>query len=371
MRLVADSAHVASAASSVREPQPGRGAKPARVVTVDDAFARTLDRSFPTRTSLFGSPLWLKALVSAYGFTINASIVGNEATPGGAILFSEIEDIRGRRAVSLPFSDYLDPLAETPADWRALVEPILALNAPLRIRCLHSTLPLSDGRFTNRASALWHAVDLRPDEDALWQGLKDSAPQNIRRAERNGVTITEGRTIDDLRTFYELHFHVRKSKYRLFTQPFSFFEALHAAFAPEDRIITLLARLDGQAVAGILFLIHGDTPYYKFNASADLRFRPNDLLIWTGMRLGRSLGLSRLDFGLSDIAQPGLVRFKQKFASLERPIHELRWAPAGFHDERGAEAGALLGKLTEKLTAPEVPDAVTRSVGDQVYRLFC
>jgi hypothetical protein len=31
----------------------------------------------------------------------------------------------------------------------------------------------------------------------------------------------------------------------------------------------------------------------------------------------------------------------------------------------------MLGRLTGILTEPGVPDAVTRQVGDEVYRFFC
>jgi CelD/BcsL family acetyltransferase involved in cellulose biosynthesis len=163
---------------------------------------------------------------------------------------------------------------------------------------------------------------------------------------------------------------VRKTKYRLFAQPFGFFANLHSAFAGDDRIFVLLAEINGEPVAGILFLVHGDTLYYKFNASTEVGARPNDLLVWRGMLLGRELGLAALDFGVSDLDQPGLVRFKRKFATEERPVTELRWRGDGV-DHRAREAGALLGRLTKTLTAPEVPDAVSRAVGDEVYRLFC
>ena len=185
------------------------------------------------------------------------------------------------------------------------------------------------------------------------------------------MVVRQGRTLDDLRIFYRMHCHVRKSKYRLFAQPFSFFENLHAAFAPDDRIFVVLAEIDGAAVGGILFLVHGDTLYYKFNASTEAILRPNDLLVWTGMQLGRARGLSRLDFGLSDPGQPGLVRFKQKFATEERTISLLQSIPPGYADERAEAAGRVLQRLTAILTSSETPDDVTLAVGDELYRYFC
>jgi CelD/BcsL family acetyltransferase involved in cellulose biosynthesis len=321
--------------------------------------------------SLFGSRSWIEALSATYGVQVQASILQRGGSTTAAILFCEIDDLRGRRVISLPFSDYVDPLVDDEEDWNRLVAPLLDKGVPVRFRSLRSAVPLTDRRFTRSGTALWHATDLTRPEDEIWSGLQNSARQNIRKAQRHGVVVRQGRTLDDLRIFYRMHCHVRKSKYRLFAQPFSFFENLHAAFAPDDRIFVVLAEIDGAAVGGILFLVHGDTLYYKFNASTEAILRPNDLLVWTGMQLGRARGLSRLDFGLSDPGQPGLVRFKQKFATEERTISLLQSIPPGYADERAEAAGRVLQRLTAILTSSETPDDVTLAVGDELYRYFC
>jgi len=341
-----------------------------RIAPVDAPLCWQLEAAYPEMASLFSSAPWIEALQATYGFKIRASALERDGAVKSAALFAEIDDIRGPRIVSLPFTDYIDPFVSSQADWRRLVDPLFHRGQPIRFRCLRSDIARADSRFERRSNAMWHAADLTGAEDALWARLGGSAQRNIRKATASGLVVREGRTLQDVATFYNLHFGVRKNKYRLFAQPFAFFENLHAAFAPEGRIVTLLAEYEGVAVAGILFLIHGDTLFYKFNASSDLRFRPNDLLVWTGMLLGRRLGLARLDFGISDIEQPGLVRFKQKFATEERMITELRWSPPGMTDSRGEEAGRTLHRLTELLTAPAVPDDVTRSVGDELYTFF-
>lgn len=321
--------------------------------------------------SLFTSASWIDAVVSAYGLAVGASVLQRNNQAHAAILYSEVEDIRGRRLLSLPFSDYVDPFVETAEDWRRLVDPLIAHGAPLRFRCLHNSLPGEDMRFKPAGHALWHRVGVGRSEDEMHAGLRGSARQNIRKAQRHGIVVRAGRSLEDVRKFYDLHCHVRKTKYRLFAQPFSFFEAIHAAFSAGDRIHVLLAEIDGRPIAGIFFLVHGDTLYYKFNASIDPTLGPNDLLVWTGMLMARERGLSFIDFGLSDTDQPGLVRFKQKFADTEKPISILEWRPEGYADPIGRQAGATLHRMTQILTAPEVPDAVTRAAGDELYRFFC
>jgi hypothetical protein len=339
-------------------------------VRIVDSAAMAMPAAHPM-ASLFSSPAWIEALRATYGFAVKASALVGDGSARAAILFSEIDDLRGRRTLSLPFSDYCDPLVEDPAIWRRLVAPLLELGAPLRLRCLNSELPLADPRFARTGTALWHATDLSRPEAVMWAELDGQARQNVRKAQRGGVTVREGDSLDDLRVFHRMHAHVRKTKYRLLVQPFAFFESLHAAFAPSGRLVVMLAEADGMPIAGILFLIHGDTLYYKFNASLELALRPNDLLAWSGLRLGQRRGLAKLDFGLSDTAQPGLVRYKRKFATFEREIALLQWTPEGYRQPAADEAGRMLGRLTRLLTDERTPDELSLAAGDELYRFFC
>jgi lipid II:glycine glycyltransferase (peptidoglycan interpeptide bridge formation enzyme) len=88
-----------------------------------------------------------------------------------------------------------------------------------------------DRRFTTARKAMWHAVDFARSEGELWVGLSGSARQNVRKAKRNGAVVRERRSIEAVRTFYSVHFQLRKSKYRLLAQPVAFFENLHQLFA--------------------------------------------------------------------------------------------------------------------------------------------
>ena len=322
-------------------------------------------------TSVFSSEPWIEALKATYGFNVKASTRVQGDGTRAAIFYCEISDIRGERVVSLPFSDYCDAVVESEEQWQELIAPIIGLQVPIRFRTVFNDAPHFDRRFNQEVCALWHGVDLRRPEDELWNNLNDTARRNIRRAQRHGVAIREGKTMDDVQTFYRLHCHVRKSKYRLLAQPFSFFENIHAGLVPDDRITVLLAELDGVAIAGILFLVHRDILYYKFNASTEMEFRPNDLLAWSGILLGRSRGLSRLDFGLSDLAQPGLIAFKRKFATDEKNILEMRWSSIGQVNSHTQETDKVLSNLTQILTAPEVPDSVANASSELLYRYFC
>jgi hypothetical protein len=91
---------------------------------------------------------------------------------------------------------------------------------------------------------------------------------------------------------------------------------------------------------------------------------------WPGTHCaGRPSGVLRLlDWGLSDLDQPGVVAFKRKWASEERRIVTLRSMSGDPNDHR--DAGQLLGELTRLLTDDVVPDHITERAGSLLYRYF-
>ncbi|MGH4023638.1 MAG: GNAT family N-acetyltransferase, partial [Pseudonocardiaceae bacterium] len=120
-----------------------------------------------------------------------------------------------------------------------------------------------------------------------------------------------------------------------------------------------------------MFLVWGDTLYYKFGASQPehLSLRPNDAIFWAGLRWAVARGLRWLDWGLSDVDQPGLVAYKRKWATEERTIVTLR--TGGEQARRPGDTGVVLDELTRLLTDDSVPDAVTTQAGALLYRYFC
>jgi CelD/BcsL family acetyltransferase involved in cellulose biosynthesis len=167
-----------------------------------------------------------------------------------------------------------------------------------------------------------------------------------------------------------LHVLLRKNKYGLLAQPIELFERIWQEFSENDGIVTLLARVDGDIVAGAVFLIWKDVLYYKFGASLaeSLRLRPNDAVAWTALKWASERNLRMLDWGLSDLNPPGLVGYKRKWANEERRIITVR--SAGWEEAQNRESGHLLEELTHLLTGGDVPDHITERAGALLYRYF-
>jgi CelD/BcsL family acetyltransferase involved in cellulose biosynthesis len=322
--------------------------------------------------SVFTSPPWIDAVCTTYGFTPVAHVrLGWDGAPRAGLAWVAISDIRGDRLSSLPFSDRAEPLTDDQGDWKALVDGVITEAAPLTVRCFDTAAPVSDARFCQVGDAAWHGTPLGGDLEEIWRRLSQHARRNIGISEREGVWVEARTDRDAVREFHALHVSLRKRKYRLLAQPVELFEHIWDAFAPDEAIVTMLAHAGETLIAGAVFLAWGDTVYYKFGASLHehLALRPNDALFWAGIQWALQRGAQLLDWGLSDLDQPGLIAYKRKWASEERRIVTLR--AGGEQARRSSEAGGMLGKLTELLTDDSVPDEVTKKAGALLYRYFC
>ncbi len=324
-------------------------------------------------SSVFHSPAWIQVLTDTYGWEARAYVVlDNRGEPRAGIPFCRVADMMGERVLALPFSDYCDPLGDDPQCWHFLIDSLLSERCPVNLRCLHNNLPLADERFTVTKQAKWHGLSLAPGLDELWRGMQESTQRAIRKSQRDGLVIRVADSEQELRAFFEMHLKIRKYKLGLLAQPFQFFQNIWRHFVDTQHGFLLLALYQDKIVAGDFFLEWKDTLYYKFNASlpADLSHRPNDLLIWEGIQRGKARGFSSLDFGLSDIDQEGLVRYKRKFGTQEKIISFLRHAPEGVPSLAEKQIRNLLAQLTHRFTNQLVPDVVTEGAGEDLYRLF-
>src|SRR6201998_4411565 len=295
----------------------------------------------------------MQVLAPTYGWQPVAYLVlDDRGEPRAGLPCCRVSDMLGERLVALPFSDYCDPLVNDVDSWRLLTDHLLSEQCPITLRCLHHHLPLDDARFTLAKQAKWHRLDLRPALDALWNGMHDSTHRAIRKSERSGLTVRKAQSEPELRAFFEMHLRIRKYKYGLLAQPYSFFQNIWHNFDERGHGFLMLASHSDKIVAGDFFLEWKDTLYYKFNASLpdDLSLRPNDLLIWHGIQEGKKRGLTYLDFGLSDIDQDGLIRYKRKFGTEEKTISFLRHAPNLSPTLAEKEMRDLLSKLTNRFT---------------------
>jgi peptidoglycan pentaglycine glycine transferase (the first glycine) len=162
-------------------------------------------------------------------------------------------------------------------------------------------------------------VDLRPSEQELLGGMKSKWRYNVRLAQRRGVEVVEG-GMDDLPLFYEMY-TTTSARDEFIIRPFSYYADAWGTFVSQGRAQLLLARHEGEVLAGQILFHFGNKAWYMYGASTDRHrhLMPNHLLQWEAMRWARARGCAVYDmWGAPDVMDEsdpmwGVHRFKEGF----------------------------------------------------------
>lgn len=343
-----------------------------RTITVDPCSDPRWADLARRHGGLFESPPWLASIRDAYGIVPEAQLALDRAgRPVAGLTAGLVDDGLGRRRSSFPFSDYTDPIGPS-VD--VVLERLLTRNVdasePYAVRSRRTDLSEVHPHLVERGLDALHQVDLDPGIDALWERLAAKARQNVRRSGAAGLTIEESADRQALARFHRMHIELRRHKYRMLAQPIDYFDALHQHLASNLTVLT--ARHDGTAIAAFVLLRCGDTAYYKLGSSTPgaSAVRATDALMWHSICFARTeWGCSTLDLGLSDLAQPGLIRFKAKYATTASKVVSYRTPTEGAPQEH--QLRATINALTDALIDPGVPHEVLQRASSELYRYFC
>jgi peptidoglycan pentaglycine glycine transferase (the first glycine) len=140
-------------------------------------------------------------------------------------------------------------------------------------------------------------IDLQPDLDGLLAKMTRKRRQNIRAAERRGVTVRRGSEAD-LPVFNHLKSaHAARIGYT--PREEGYYTELWRALAPRRHIELFIAEYEGGPVSALLVIPFGDMCYHMerpwSGEHGDLK--PNELLDWQAIRYAKSEGYRFTDLG--------------------------------------------------------------------------
>jgi CelD/BcsL family acetyltransferase involved in cellulose biosynthesis len=258
-------------------------------------------------------PSWASMLAECYGY--RSFVLALEDAAGNIVGGLPLLDVKGlllgRKWVSLPFTDYMQPLlASTDLEPR-LIDELHSLRRSERVDHVEIRAGVGGAHLIERGFR--HVLPLTADLDSIFRSFHRSQVQRgIRKAEREGTVVRSGSCIEDLtQVFYSLHAQTRR-RLGMPVQPRRFFELLWQRIIDPGLGRLLLAEVGRQAIAGVVVLSWGKTATYKYSASANdvSRYRPTHLILWHAIREARENKCADFDFGRTDFDSPGLRSFK-------------------------------------------------------------
>ena len=333
----------------------------------DDRWAELTARH--PQASVFHTSGWLRALQTTYGYEPVAFTTSSPSQGlKNVLLFCVVRSwLTGDRLVSLPFSDHCEPLVDDAEQFGVLCAHAEALRVReglkyVEMRSANSCLKFYKD-FGPAKTYTLHRLDLRPSLDDLHKGFhRDCIQRRISRAERESLTYETGRSPLLLQQLYGL-LQLTRSRHHLPPQPFGWFQNLVECMGKDVSI--RIASSGSRPIAGIMTLDHGKTMVYKYGGS-DAKFNnlgATAMLFWQAIKDAKDAGMEELDLGRSDLDNPGLITFKERWSAVGSTLTTWR-APA-------ATASPSFGQIKIWLAKEgfaRLPDTVLTLAGRLLYR---
>lgn len=225
----------------------------------------------------------------------------------------------GSFLVSLPFFNYGGLLCNGENAGANLLDKARCLLG--EIRADHAELRHLDIRLEGLATKehkVTMILDLSRDEDAQWKALDAKVRNQVRKAEKCGLTAVCGH-LELLDGFYEVFCRNMRD---LGTPVYgkSFFRNILETFPDTTRIISVM--LENKTVAsGILTWFKDNLEVPWASSISDHREKcPNNLLYWEAIRFAIRNGSRKFDFGRSTPGE-GTYRFKKQWGALPYPLY--------------------------------------------------
>ena len=276
-----------------------------------------------SQVNIFHHPAWARLLAESYGYHpfIVAVCNSEQQILAGLLMIETKGKLFGTRWVSLPFTDYCQPLYSDFQSFEYLSDRLGHYCNEKKIHKLEvryelPTYPGSEYKYVR------HLVNLCPDVNTVANRFHDTHLKNIKVAQKKSVRIERGCSQEHMDAFYRLQVLTRQRK-GIPVQPRKFFGLLRADILDNGLGFILLAYRDDECLAGAVFLHWQHTLTYKYSASSPegRNLCPNNLILWTAINWGCKNGYTIFDMGRTELDNSGLRWFKNGWGAEEMPLY--------------------------------------------------
>jgi hypothetical protein len=155
------------------------------------------------------------------------------------------------------------------------------------------------------------------NEESLLKTFEDPRPRNIRKALKEGVTVSFSNTADDLDFLYKVHFD-NISAINGIAKEKRFFDCVPKYFNNKQFRI-YVAEYKGEKIGALLLFYNNNTVEYFTPAVIETyrNVQPSALLIYQAMLDAIKNGLKNWNWGGTWLTQGGVYEFKKKWGTTD------------------------------------------------------
>lgn len=318
--------------------------------------------------SFFHSIEWCQVLTATYGYTPTYFCLIKNKELSSIVPTMEVNSmLTGKRLVSLPFSDFCEPIFSSIDESEILKEAML--DYCRKNKLIYIEFRTSETRFPYETeyfrTDLRHILEISAEQNEIQKNFSENTRRNIKAAIKEGLSVKELNSTEGINIFYELQCITRR-KHGLPPQPKSFFENIHRFIISKNKGQIIFGYLRNEPVAALMFFTIGDKVLYKFGASLinSLPKGTNHFLMWEAIKKYKSAGFREFDFGRTETNHDGLRRFKLGFGADERIIYSTRYdiRTDSFIQPESKTTGTH-NKIIKRL-----PISILKLIGETVYK---
>lgn len=270
--------------------------------------------------SLFHTKGWVKTIQDTYHYEPQFLSIINDNSFDAIIPLMIVDSfLTGTRAISLPFSDYCEPLIRGGIHFNELFDFLLEYFKTKKIK--HIELRGGQKHFNDISASTFdylHKLNLTDGEENIFKRFSSNTKRNIKKAEREGISINISSSKKVMEDFYQMNCITRK-KHGLPPQPKKFFDNLYKYLLKQGRGFIAIAKHQNIPIAGAVYFLVGEKAIYKFGASY-LKYqnlRANNMVMWSAIKHCINEGYKDFCFGRTEPDNEGLRRFKLGWGTVE------------------------------------------------------
>lgn len=278
--------------------------------------------------SFFHTSAWAAVLNGVYKYKPLYFVKIENGKLSSLIPVMEIDSLlTGKRGVSLPFSDYCQPISKNKENFYEIIGRQISYGK----RFFWKYIEWRGGKpfFENKPSAEFffqHILDLTKNEKKITSSFRNSTKRNIDKAGREGIHIRIDYSLASLKDYYRLHCITRK-KHGLPPQRWDFFVKIHEHIISKKKGIIILGLLGNRPIAGAICFHFGTKAIFKYGAF-DRKYqqcRPNNLVMWKIIQWYEQNGFKSLSLGRTELTNAGLLQYKEGWRGEEKTVNYYRY----------------------------------------------
>lgn len=321
---------------------------------------------FPEST-FFHTAEWAEVISKTYRYTPHYFAIRDEDSLAALIPLMEVRSIlTGNRGVSLPFSDYCQPLISEALSSEHLLQQIIDFGQKQSWKWVEFRGSCQSQTTSATAYFYRHQIAIADEITTLFSRCRHSTRTNIKKARKSGLTVNIERSSAAMNEFYRLNCLTRK-RHGLPPQPHAFFKNVQKNIVEKGLGSIFIVSHNNKNIAAAVAFEYAREIIIKY-AAYDIRYqqyRPNNLMIWEAIKHYNERGFETFCFGRTDIENNGLRQFKNGWGVTEQKIPYFRIDLLG---EKKSQENYYKHPGVHNRFFAKMPVALLKLLGSLLYR---